>query len=197
MPEIDGNSDNPTCYKESSDNQKQSENHHEQAGVKKLKRMGWYWSSIRPEFAVKLLTGEDEGAFLVRDSSSECYIFSMTFKLDGKIHHVRIDHDKGEFSFGGSRKFFCRTIVEFVEQAIEFSQNGDFLFFLHRIPEQEGPVRFQMRPFSRFKLRSKQSSLRHMSRAAILPYIRRDKICELSLPGILKDFLTEPFENQE
>jgi len=63
--------------------------------MRRLKRMGWYWGSISPEYASKLLENEQDGSFLVRDSSSECYIFSMTFKLEGEIHHTRIEHCKG------------------------------------------------------------------------------------------------------
>lgn len=63
--------------------------------MRRLKKMGWYWGSISPDYASKLLEDEQDGTFLVRDSSSECYIFSMTFKLDGQIHHARIEHCKG------------------------------------------------------------------------------------------------------
>lgn len=67
-----------------------------QPSMRRLKKMGWYWGSISPEFATKLLENEQDGSFLVRDSSSECYIFSMTFKLDGQIHHARIEHSRGK-----------------------------------------------------------------------------------------------------
>lgn len=156
--------------------------------------MGWYWGSISPEFACKLLEDERDGTFLVRDSSSECYIFSMTFKLEGQIRHVRIDHSNGLFSFGPNPKavFICGNIVEFIEQAVEFSQNGELLFFLHRDPALEGPVRLQMSPLSRL---SNMISLKHMSRSAILPYIRKDKINELSLPDCLRSYLLEPFHS--
>lgn len=66
------------------------------ASMKRLKKMGWYWGSISPGYASKLLENEQDGSFLVRDSSSECYIFSMTLKLDGQIHHTRIEHCKGK-----------------------------------------------------------------------------------------------------
>lgn len=158
----------------------------------KLRKMGWYWGSISPEYASKLLENEQDGAFLVRDSSSECYIFSMTFKLSGKIHHVRIEHCRGHFSFDRDRspKFFCTTIVEFIEQAIEYSHSGDLLFFLHRDPSMEGPIRFRMQPLSRLK---GMNSLKHMCRSAILPYVRKDKISELSIPNCLREYLYEPY----
>lgn len=160
--------------------------------MKRLKKMSWYWGSISPEYAAKLLEHEEDGTFLVRDSSSECYIFSMTFKLEGQICHSRIEHSKGQFSFSGrSQKFFCSTIVDFIEQAVEYSHNGNLLFFLHRDPSMEGPVRFRMIPLSRSK---SLSSLKHMSRFAILPYIRRDQINELSIPACLIEYLYEPFK---
>lgn len=158
--------------------------------MRRLKKMGWYWGSISPEYAAKLLEDEQDGTFLVRDSSSECYIFSMTFKLEGQIHHSRIEHCKGQFSFGRSPKFRCTTIVDFIEQAIAFSHNEELLFFLHRDPSMEGPARFRMIPLSRLK---GMTSLKHMCRFAILPYVRRDRISELSIPECLREYLYEPF----
>ena len=160
--------------------------------MRKLKKMGWYWGSISPEYASRLLENEQDGSFLIRDSSSDCYIFSMTFKLEGEIHHARIEHSKGHFTFGRSRKFFCTTIVDFIEQAIECSHNENLLFFLHRDPALEGPVRFRMKPLSRMK---GLSSLKHMCRFAILPYVRKDKINELSIPDCLRSYLNEPFNH--
>lgn len=162
------------------------------AAMKRLKDMGWYWGSISPEYAARLLDDEQDGSFLVRDSSSECHIFSMTIKLAGQIHHARIEHSKGQFSFGrGSNpKLVSSTIVDFIEKAIQYSHDGDYSFFLHRDPSMEGPVRFTMIPLSRLK---GTNSLKHMCRFAILPYVRRDKISELSIPGCLVDYLNEPF----
>lgn len=156
----------------------------------RLKEMGWYWGSISPEFASALLQDTQDGTFLIRDSSSECFIFSMTFKLDNRIHHTRIEHSSNYFSFGRSRKFYLPTMWQFIEAAITCSRNGDLSFFLHRGPELEGPVEFRMIPFSRM---SCSQSLKHLCRFAILPYVRKDKISELNLPECLKDYLQEPF----
>ena len=35
---------------------------------------------------------------MVRDSSDDRYIFSLTFKLNGTVRHVRIEHDQGEYT---------------------------------------------------------------------------------------------------
>lgn len=162
--------------------------------MKRLKRMGWYWGSISPEYASRLLDDQEDGSFLVRDSSSECHIFSMTIKAEGRIHHARIEHSKGQFSFGGrtNPKLVSHTIVELIEKAIQYSHDGEYSFFLHGEPSVDGPKRVRMLPLSRLK-QGTTSSLKHMCRFAILPYVRRDKINELSIPNCLMNYLYEPF----
>ncbi len=55
----------------------------------------WYWGPISGEVAERLLSAEPNGSFLVRDSSDDHYIFSLSFKLNDKVRHVRIEHDQG------------------------------------------------------------------------------------------------------
>lgn len=57
---------------------------------------GWYWGPISGEAAEKILSNEPDGSFIVRDSSDDHYIFSLTFKLNGFVRHVRIEHDQGK-----------------------------------------------------------------------------------------------------
>ncbi|EEC19258.1 hypothetical protein IscW_ISCW013972 [Ixodes scapularis] len=65
------------------------------ASIEKVKDCGWYWGPISGETAERLLSQEPDGSFVVRDSSDEHYIFSLTFKLNGLVRHVRIEHDQG------------------------------------------------------------------------------------------------------
>ncbi len=62
-----------------------------------LSQYGWYWGPISGEMAEKLLEAEPCGSFIVRDSSDEHYIFSITFKVNGIVRHVRIEHDQGQY----------------------------------------------------------------------------------------------------
>lgn len=67
----------------------------------------------------------------------------------------------GNFSFGSCTKFKSHTIVDFIENAVEHSRSGRYLFFLHRRPVL-GPMRVQLlHPVSRFK---QVQSLQHMCR---------------------------------
>lgn len=131
------------------------------SNFEKIKQYGWYWGPISSLAAEKILSNEPDGSFIVRDSSDDHYIFSLTFKLNNCVRHVRIEQDKGKFSFGSFAKFKSRTIVEFIEKAVEHSRSGRYLFFLHRRPEH-GPMRVQLKnPVSRFK---HIQSLQHMCR---------------------------------
>lgn len=41
------------------------------------------------------LEDKPDGSFLVRDSSDDRYILSLSFRSQGVIHHTRIEHYKG------------------------------------------------------------------------------------------------------
>ncbi|XP_072930544.1 uncharacterized protein [Epargyreus clarus] len=154
--------------------------------IQKVKDYGWYWGPISVEAAEKVLSNEPDGSFIVRDSSDDHYIFTLTFKLNG-LRHVRIEHDQGNFCFGGCTMFKAQTIVEFIENAVETSRSGRYLFFLNLRP-MLGPVRVQLLyPVSRFK---RIQSLQHMCRFVILKYVRRDLISSLPLPRRLLDYLS-------
>lgn len=157
--------------------------------IQKVKDYGWYWGPISSEAAEKVLSNEPDGSFIVRDSSDDHYIFSLTLKLNNSVRHVRIEHDQGNFSFGSCTKFKSQTIVEFIENAVEHSRSGRYLFFLHRRPVI-GPVRVQLlHPVSRFK---QVQSLQHMCRFVILKMVRRDLLCKLPLPRRMIDYLNTP-----
>ncbi|GLV33782.1 Suppressor of Cytokine Signaling at 16D [Carabus blaptoides fortunei] len=157
--------------------------------IEKVKDYGWYWGPISSEAAEKILSNEPDGSFIVRDSSDDHYIFSLTFKLNSGVRHVRIEHDQGNFSFGSCTKFKSHTIIEFIENAVEHSRSGRYLFFLHRRPVL-GPMRVQLlHPVSRFK---QTQSLQHMCRFVILKLVRKDLIPSLPLPRRIIDYLSTP-----
>lgn len=159
------------------------------SSIEKVKDYGWYWGPISGEAAEKILSNEPDGSFIVRDSSDDHYIFSLTFKLNSCVRHVRIEQDQGNFSFGSCTKFKSHTIVDFIENAVEHSRSGRYLFFLHRRPVL-GPMRVQLlHPVSRFK---QVQSLQHMCRFVILKVVRRDLISSLPLPRRVLDYLSTP-----
>lgn len=118
----------------------------------------------------------------------------------------------GNFSFGSFTRFKSNTIVDFVENAVEHSRSGRYLFFLNRRPTN-GPMRVQLlHPVSRVK---KVQSLQHMCRYnlsliirkkeknpfnfffcllrfVILKLVPRDHVDQLPVPKRIKDYLKTP-----
>ena len=157
--------------------------------IKTVKNCDWYWGPICGDAAEQVLQQESDGSFLVRDSSDDRHLFSLTFKLNGSVRHVRIERDQGNFSFGSFTRFKSHTIVDFVENAVEHSRSGRYLFFLNRrLPN--GPMRVQLLyPVSRVK---KVQSLQHMCRFVILKLVPRDHVDQLPVPKRIKDYLKTP-----
>jgi len=58
---------------------------------------GWYWGALGFEDAEDKLANRRDGSFLVRDSSDERYILSLSFRSLGGTHHTRIEHYKGDY----------------------------------------------------------------------------------------------------
>lgn len=57
---------------------------------------GWYWGPLSWDGAEARLDKKPDGSFLVRDSSDDRYILSISFRSQGTTHHTRIEHYKGE-----------------------------------------------------------------------------------------------------
>ncbi|KAH9417403.1 Socs7p, partial [Dermatophagoides pteronyssinus] len=173
-------SSSPPITQNNSNIRRRRHTRHYVSSIERVKNCGWYWGPISGEMAEKLLESEPCGSFLVRDSSDEHYIFSLSFKLDEMVRHVRIEQEQGNFSFGSLKKFRSSTIVDFIESAMEHSRSGQFLFFLRLV--------------SRFK---RVQSLQHICRFVILQFVRRDQIHQLSLPEYLRHYLDTPYYYSE
>ncbi len=115
-----------------------------------VEKVGWYWGPLSWIDAERLLKDKQDYSFIVRDSSHRHYFLAITFKSQGNIHHTRIEHSNSElktffphdfdvlrridsFSFyHGSSKSQCTSpdVVEFIENTIEHSKSGQFMFFI-------------------------------------------------------------------
>lgn len=156
----------------------------------KLKDCGWYWGPLGWENAEAKLEDKPDGSFLVRDSSDDRYILSLSFRSQNVTHHTRIEHYKGKFSFYSQPKSHgVSTIVEFIEKAMEHSQSGRFLYFLRPRAPGLPPTPVQLLfPISRLR---NMHSLQHMCRFVILKHVRRDLIDYLPMPQRLKEYLRQ------
>lgn len=160
-------------------------------GLRDLSNHGWYWGPITRVEAEERLTGTNDGTFLVRDSSDERYLLSLSFRSQGKTLHTRIEYSNGYFSFYSfpdSDTEGYQSVVELIESSMQYSQEGVFCFSRARaLGSPAVPVRL-LKPFSRF---NHVRSLQHYCRFVIRQSIRFDLIRQLPLPRHVHGYLEQ------
>ena len=157
--------------------------------LEKLAKQGWYWGPITRWETEGKLANVPDVSFLVRDSSDDQYLLSLSFRSHGKTLHTRIEHSNGRFSFYEQPDVERHTsIVDLIEHSIRDSENGAFCYSRSGVPGSTTyPVRLT-NPVSHFM---QVRSLQYLCRFVIRQYTRRDPIQKLPLPNKMKDYLQE------
>lgn len=75
-------------------------------------RHGWYWGGITSSEAEKLLAGQHDNVFLVRDSYDSRHILCVSFRCVGRTLHARLRHANGLFSLNNETYVPANRISE-------------------------------------------------------------------------------------
>ncbi|KAH3849909.1 suppressor of cytokine signaling 6-like [Dreissena polymorpha] len=155
----------------------------------RLSNFGWYWGPITRREAERKLNGQPDGAFLVRDSSDERYLLSLSFRSYGKTLHTRIEHCNGKFIFDAQPDTEgYPSIVDLIQNSMNDPQTGICSYSRRGCPSPPiYPVRLT-KPVSRF---TQVRSLQYLCRFVIRQYTRYDHIQHLPLPKKLKGWIGE------
>lgn len=159
--------------------------------LRNLSQYGWYWGPITRLEAEDRLAGTKDGTFLVRDSSDERYLLSLSFHSQGKTLHTRIEYCNGNFSFYSFPDADTEgysSVVELIQRSMQYSRDGVFCFSRARaVGSPAVPVRL-LKPYSRF---NHVRTLQHYCRFVIRQSIRFDKIRQLPLPRHVHGYLEQ------
>lgn len=146
----------------------------------------WYWGPLSRQEAEQKLCNQPDGSFLIRDSSSDIYLFSISFRSIGRTLHTHIEHVAGNYSLFNQHGF--STIAELINHAINTSQNSVYCYTKPRDNiTPPFPVRLT-RPVSRF---TQVRSLQYLCRFVIRQFTNINSISSLPIPASLQNYLKQ------
>ncbi|KAL3877753.1 hypothetical protein ACJMK2_035415 [Sinanodonta woodiana] len=163
----------------------------------------YYYEDIDSNESKKLLKGSPTGTFLVRDSSDQNYLYTLSVKTNRGPTSIRIVYEHGRFSLDADEKakphmptFSC--LMELIDYYVRLSRGkkSELCRFLERSGRKDLPVILKTP-----RLHS-VPSLKHLCRLTIngcLPIrdFTRVKVhvqafaSRLSLPKVLQSYITE------
>lgn len=135
----------------------------------------FYWGKIDRCDAEKLLEDKSDGSFLLRDSTQNDYVFSVSFRKYGRSLHARIEQWNHMFSFDSHDPTFFAS--DTICGLIEHYNDINHVYFE---PSLLTPVH-----------RNNPFSLKNLSRAVIATHTTYSAIELLQLPTSLKNYLKE------
>ncbi|VDM94365.1 unnamed protein product, partial [Onchocerca ochengi] len=72
--------------------------------MKRIRGSSWYWGNMSWRDAEKVLMNQLPGTYLVRDSASDRYIFTISYRTKHSVHHTRLAQHGGNFCLGVDSK---------------------------------------------------------------------------------------------
>ncbi|PAV57811.1 hypothetical protein WR25_20143 [Diploscapter pachys] len=113
-----------------------------------VKQCPWYWGDIKWKDAERLLLLCSNGTFLLRDSHSDRFLFTVSYKINEKVYHSRIRLNDGFVNVKGTN-----CAVRLLEQEIEKSRSGERHMLMHKRGAEAEASEVQLtQPLSRLQL---------------------------------------------
>lgn len=158
--------------------------------IREVESQGWYWGAISAKESKKLLENQPSGTFLVRDSQSDNYIFTIVYKTTNIVGQTRVPRFRGNFCLGGPNSLIReQSLVNFIKKLLDYSHDVERIEILSfpRPNENVAEHIYLTHPLDRSQM---LPSLMYLCRLVIRKHLKDPKnINELPLPENIKKYL--------
>ena len=140
----------------------------------------YYWGNIGKDEADEILDNKPDGTFLLRDSSHEEFLFSVSYRNNGRTLHARIALWNHKFSF---IPYYC----DHYTSLYSCDTVSGLLGYYDRAPDSQVLQPILTKPLAR----TNTPTLQALARSVICTQTTYSGINSLDLPHSMKDYLHE------
>lgn len=156
-----------------------------------IRRSSWYWGSMSWRDAEKVLISRPPGTYLVRDSASDRYVFTISYRTGNSVHHTRLAQHGGNFCLGGPNSLVkANSLVSFIENSMRRCGERKICVLMHPKSDRSGIEILQLNHLlHRHEL---LPPLKYLCRVVIRNSVERKKLTFLPLPPNMIRYLGDP-----
>ncbi|KAL3997848.1 SH2 domain family protein [Acanthocheilonema viteae] len=159
--------------------------------MKLIRGSSWYWGNMSWRDAEKVLMSQRPGTYLVRDSASDRYIFTISYRTKHSVHHTRLAQHGGNFCLGGPNSLVkANSLVSFIENSLQSCGKRRICMLMHPKSDNTGIEMLELNHLlHRHEL---LPSLKYLCRVVIRNCVDKELLPSLPLPPNMICYLEDP-----
>ncbi|CAG9537310.1 unnamed protein product [Cercopithifilaria johnstoni] len=159
--------------------------------MKLIRGSSWYWGNMSWRDAEKVLMSQLPGTYLVRDSASDRYIFTISYRTKHSVHHTRLAQHGGNFCLGGPNSLVkANSLVSFIENSLQSCGRRRICMLMHPKSDSTGIEILELNHLlHRHEL---LPSLKYLCRVVIRNCVEKELLPSLPLPPNMICYLEDP-----
>uniref|UniRef100_A0A1I8EUD0 Mediator of RNA polymerase II transcription subunit 23 n=1 Tax=Wuchereria bancrofti TaxID=6293 RepID=A0A1I8EUD0_WUCBA len=151
----------------------------------------WYWGNMSWKDAEKVLMSQLPGTYLVRDSASDRYIFTISYRTKHSVHHTRLAQHGGNFCLGGPNSLVkANSLVSFIENSLQSCCKRRICMLMHPKSDSTGIETLELNHLLR--RHELLPSLKYLCRVVIRNCVEKELLASLPLPSNMICYLEDP-----
>ncbi|VIO96758.1 Uncharacterized protein BM_BM3929 [Brugia malayi] len=159
--------------------------------MKLIRGSSWYWGNMSWKDAEKVLMSQLPGTYLVRDSASDRYIFTISYRTKHSVHHTRLAQHGGNFCLGGPNSLVkANSLVSFIENSLQSCCKRRICMLMHPKSDSTGIETLELNHLLR--RHELLPSLKYLCRVVIRNCVEKELLASLPLPSNMICYLEDP-----